>query len=142
MSLQRTAAVYRFPPTRRSATKLRRSFGRFLVAHTAVSTKVMNNHLTIGKLNKFPRERAVPRSEKPAVRSLVVRVVVLGRTTCWQLRPSEIQLAAEFACTPLDIAVALHSGAILVAVAVHLVVLTREIFGIVVCTYGLANRHV
>ena len=93
-----------------------------------------NNHLVIGKLNKLPRGRAAPRSEKPAVRSPVVRVVVLGRTICWQLRTSKIQLAIELACTPLDIAVALHRGAVLVAVAIHLVVLSREIFGIVDCT--------
>ena len=100
-----------------------------------------HNHLTIGKLNKFPRERAVPRSEKPAVRSLVVRVVVLGRTTCWQLRTSKIQLAIEFACTPLDIAVALHRGAVLVAVAVRLIITTCEIFGIKVCTYSLTKHQ-
>ena len=101
----------------------------------------MNNHLPIGKLDKLPRERAVPRSEKPAVCSQVVRVVVLGRTICWQLRASQIQLAIKLASSPLDIAVALHRGAVLVAVAIHLVVLSREIFGVVVCTYGLANRQ-
>ena len=102
----------------------------------------MHNHLAIGKFNKLPRERAVPRSEKPAVRSLVVRVVVLGRTICWQLRASKKQLAIEVASTPFDVAVALHRGAVPMAVAVHLVVLAREIFGIVVCTYGSENRHV
>ena len=100
-----------------------------------------HNHLPIGKLNKLPRERAVPRSEEPAVCSLVVRVVVLGCTIYWQLRARQIQLAIELAPTPLDIAVALHRGAVLVAVAIHLVVLPREIFGVVVCTYGLANRQ-
>ena len=100
----------------------------------------MNNHLTIGKLNKFPRLRAVPRSEKPAVRSLVVRVVVLGRTICWKLRTSKKQFAIKVASTPLDIAVALHIGAVLVAVAVRLIITTRKIFGIKVCTYSLTNQ--
>ena len=102
----------------------------------------MHNHLAVGKLNKLPRERAVPRSEKPAICSLVVRVVVLGRTVCWQLRASKIQLAIEFACTPLEITVALHRGAVLVAVAVHLIVSPREIFGIKVCTYSLTKRQI
>ena len=140
--IKRTTTQCRFARTRRSATEFGRSFGRFLLAYVAVGTKMAHNHLAIGKLNKFPSERAVPRSEKPAVCSLVVRVVVLGRTTCWKLRTCKKQLAIKVASTPLDIAVALHSGTVLVAVAVHLVVLAREIFGIVVCTYGLANRQV
>ena len=99
----------------------------------------MHNHLAIGKLNKFPRERAVPRSEKPAICSLVVRVVVLGRAICWQLRTSQKQFAIELASTPLDIAVALHRGAVLVAVAVRLIVVAREIFDVIVCTYSFTN---
>ena len=99
----------------------------------------MDNHLPIGKLDKLPRERAVPRSKKPAVRSQVVRVVVLGCTICWQLRASQIQLAIEFACTPLEITVALHRGAILVAVAVRLIITTCKIFGIKVRAYSLTN---
>ena len=95
-----------------------------------------HNHLAIGKLNKLPRERPVPRSKKPAVCSLVVRVVVLGRTIRWQLRPSRNQLATECACTPYHIAVALESGAVLVTIGVHLVILAREIFDIEACTYG------
>ena len=130
--MKRTTAVYWFAFTRRAATEIGGSLRRFLLA--PVGTKVVHNHLTIGKLNKFPRERPVPRSEKPAVCSLVVRVVVLGRTICWQLRTSQKQLAIKVASTPLDIAVALHRGAVLVAVAIHLVVLSREIFGIVDCT--------
>ena len=137
--MKRTTAVYRFAFTRRAATEIGGSLRRFLLA--PVSTKVVHNHLTIGKLNKFPRARPVPWSEKPAICSLVVRVVILGRTICWQLRASQIKFAIELASTPLDIAVALHRGAVPVAVAVHLIVLTREIFGIVVCTYGLANMQ-
>ena len=107
---------------------------RFLLA--PVSTKVVHNHLAIRKLNKLPRERAVPWSEKPAICSLVVRVVVLGRTIRWQLRPSRNQLATEFACTPCHIAVARDSGAVLVAIGVHLVIQAREIFDIEACTYS------
>ena len=137
--MQRTTAVYRFPLARRSATEFGRSLRRFLVAYAAVGTKVVNNHLAIGKLNKFPCLRAVPRSEKPAVRSLVVRVVVLGSTICWKLRTSKKQLAIKVASTPLDIAVALHRGAVPVTVAVRLVITTCKIFGIEVSTYSFAN---
>merc|ERR1712210_360189 len=79
--------------TRRPATVLAGSLRRCRSAPVPVGTKVMNNHLVIGKLHKLPRGHAAPRSEKPAVRSPVVRVVVLGRTICWQLRASRIQLA-------------------------------------------------
>ena len=110
---------------------------RCRVACAAVGAKMVHNHLTARKPNKLPRKRAVPRPEKPAVCSLVVRVVVLGRTTCWQLRPSEIHRADEFALIRLDIAVALHSDAVLVAIAVRQVVLSRRTFGIKACVYGV-----
>ena len=114
--------------------------GRFLVTLACVvGTKVVHNHLTIHKFDEFPREWAVPWPEKPAVCSLVVRVVVLRRTICWKLRASKKQLAIKVASTPFDIAVALHSGAVCGPIAVFLTIMACKIFEIIVGTCGFAK---